>query len=96
MVQARLKLMEKMVELEAPDDEKKFAFKFPEPAPLRKETLIQLEDVTFSYNEKRIGSEQALLRGDAPLLNKVSLYVDVHSRIGGTVFSQTMFFILFE
>ena len=52
-VQARLKLMEKMVELDAPDDERKFAFKFPEPAPLRKETLIQVIALTSPKHHKQ-------------------------------------------
>ena len=86
MVQARLKLMEKMEVLEAPDDERKFHFQFPVPEKLRKEQLILLDNISFFYSTTRGANGVVVNDGSKipiePLFANVTLYVDVNSRIG--------------
>jgi len=72
-VQSKLKTMAKL-ELEAPEEptrEKEFAFGFPDVGRLE-QPICEMENVTFSWD----GPE------GTPLLENVSLFLDMDSRIG--------------
>lgn len=66
--QSRIKKLEKLPVLEPPEGEKSVNFKFPECSKLSP-PIIQLQDVTFGYNEKDL------------LLKDVNLDVQLNSRI---------------
>ena len=67
--QSRIKKLEKMPVLEAPESEYTVHFKFPEVEKLSP-PIIQMSDVSFGYNP------------DKPLLKNVDLDVQLDSRIG--------------
>jgi ATP-binding cassette subfamily F protein 3 len=66
--QSRIKKLEKLPVLEAPEEERTVTFKFPDPDKLSP-PIIQLQDVTFGYSPDRL------------LLNQVDLSVGMESRI---------------
>ncbi|EIW66575.1 hypothetical protein TREMEDRAFT_70139 [Tremella mesenterica DSM 1558] len=66
--QARIKILEKLPELEPPEQEDSESFKFPDPEKISP-PLLQLDEVTFGYTPDRI-----LLRG-------VNIDVGLDSRI---------------
>lgn len=67
--QSRIKKLEKLPKLEAPDDEYTVVFKFPEVEKLSP-PIIQMTNVSFSYNP------------GYPIVEKVDLDVQLDSRIG--------------
>ncbi|EDO17853.1 hypothetical protein Kpol_1043p43 [Vanderwaltozyma polyspora DSM 70294] len=66
--QSRIKKLEKLPVLEPPEEERSISFKFPECEKLSP-PIIQLQDVSFGYNEKNL------------LLADVNLDVQMDSRI---------------
>lgn len=66
--QSRIKILEKLPELEPPEEEDSESFRFPEPEKLAP-PLLQLDEVTFGYNP-----EKTILRG-------VNIDVGLDSRI---------------
>ncbi|KAL7419557.1 hypothetical protein Q5752_005468 [Cryptotrichosporon argae] len=66
--QSRIKILEKLPELEPPEDEDDESFKFPEPERISP-PLLQLDEVSFSY------------RPEKPILRSVNFNVDFDSRI---------------
>lgn len=66
--QSRIKKLEKLPVLEAPEEEKKITFKFPDPEKLSP-PILQLLDVSFGYDPKNL------------LLNHVDLDIQMDSRI---------------
>lgn len=67
--QSRIKKLEKLPKLEAPDDEYTVVFKFPEVEKLSP-PIIQMTNVSFSYTPGK------------PIVEKVDLDVQLDSRIG--------------
>jgi ATP-binding cassette subfamily F protein 3 len=66
--QSRIKKLEKMPVLEAPEEEKTITFRFPDPEGLSP-PILQLLDVTFGYDPKKL------------LLSHVDLDIQLNSRI---------------
>ncbi|EAZ63331.1 ATP-binding cassette (ABC) family, regulator of translational elongation [Scheffersomyces stipitis CBS 6054] len=66
--QSRIKKLEKLPVLEAPEDEKEVTFKFPDPEKLSP-PILQMHDVTFGYEPSKV------------LINHVDLDVQMDSRI---------------
>ena len=66
--QSRIKKLEKLPILEAPEDDKVVTFKFPDPDNISP-PILRMEDVTFGYNPSKI------------LLKNVDLDVQMDSRI---------------
>ncbi|KAK6457501.1 ATP-binding cassette family, regulator of translational elongation [Scheffersomyces xylosifermentans] len=66
--QSRIKKLEKLPILEAPEDEKVVTFKFPDPEKLSP-PILQMQDVTFGYDPNKI------------LIKHVDLDVQMDSRI---------------
>ncbi|KAK6461960.1 ATP-binding cassette family, regulator of translational elongation [Scheffersomyces coipomensis] len=66
--QSRIKKLEKLPMLEAPEDEKAVTFKFPDPDNVSP-PILQLQNVTFGYEPTKI------------LINNVDLDVQMNSRI---------------
>lgn len=66
--QSRIKKLEKLPVLEAPEEEKKITFKFPDPEKLSP-PVLQLNDVSFGYERDNL------------LLNHVDLDIQMNSRI---------------
>lgn len=66
--QSRIKKLEKLPVLEAPEEEKTVTFKFNDPEPLSP-PILQLLDVSFGYDSKNL------------LLNHVDLDIQLDSRI---------------
>lgn len=67
--QSRIKKLEKLPVLEAPEDEYSVVFKFPEVEKMSP-PIIQMQNVTFSYTPGK------------PIVEKVDLDVQLDSRIG--------------
>lgn len=51
--QSKIKILEKLPVLEAPEEEKETTFKFPDPDPLSP-PILQMEEVTFGYTPDKI------------------------------------------
>lgn len=66
--QSRIKKLEKLPILEAPEEERKVTFKFPDPEKLSP-PILQLLDVSFGYDPKNL------------LLSHVDLDIQMNSRI---------------
>ncbi|KAI9632629.1 putative translational regulator GCN20-like ABC transporter protein [Dioszegia hungarica] len=66
--QSRIKILEKLPELEPPEEEDNESFKFPDPEKISP-PLLQLDEVTFGYSPEKI------------ILKGVNINVDFDSRI---------------
>jgi ATP-binding cassette subfamily F protein 3 len=66
--QSRIKILEKLPELEPPEEEDNESFKFPDPEKISP-PLLQLDEVTFGYTPEKI------------ILKGVNINVDFDSRI---------------
>jgi len=66
--QSKIKILEKLPELEPPEEEESESFKFPDPEKISP-PLLQLDEVTFGYSP-----EKTILKG-------VNINVDLDSRI---------------
>jgi ATP-binding cassette subfamily F protein 3 len=66
--QSRIKILEKLPELEPPEEDDSESFKFPDPEKISP-PLLQLDEVTFGYSPEKI------------ILKGVNINVDLDSRI---------------
>jgi len=70
LVQSRIKMLDRMPEMEPPEDEKDFKMTFPPPEKLGR-PVVAVSDVTFGYDPSK-----------PPIVSQVDFGADQESRIG--------------